>query len=558
MPTKSKIQDQTFLFTGTLTEFTRDEAEALVEANVGKVLSGVSAKLNYLVVGDDAGSKLAKAKALKTVSIITEKEFLKMVPKEKTAASKKTATEKTKPVVTKASTKKVASETTIEEVKIGNQIWMAKNLDVAHFRNGDPIPEAKTDKEWMNAAKKKQPAYCNGLFGKLYNWYAVEDSRGLSPECWYIPSSIEWDELVDFFGGKKKAAKEMRVSITWKLSKMSSLEIVEKFKIEQSKTKNSNRFSGLPGCYRNHDGLIFGEEKGFWWTSTELDSSNADARSISYLDDMLYRPFSSKAFGYSVRCIKSSTDTKPLLEVAILGGEEVLRAELKKKEDKKIVLNIPKAVAKKGAVSKDFVVAKSQNIKNLSDADFEEVEIGNQIWMAKNLDLTHFRNGEEINRALSLEEFENYGRKMLPAYIIYENKDSNRKKFGLLYNFHAVKSNNMLAPTGYRIPSTDDWNKLISNFNSYTEFIEAMVSKIGDSNMSLKVLFGGGSYYEQFEGLNKAATFWTCSEWDANKPRTPAREAFYQSFGDSSGLTDRNTRDFTCGFSVRCIREDSI
>jgi BRCT domain type II-containing protein len=78
MRTKSKIQDQTFLFTGTLTEFTRDEAEALVEANGGKVLSGVSAKLNYLVVGEDAGSKLEKAKKLGTVKIITEKEFLKM------------------------------------------------------------------------------------------------------------------------------------------------------------------------------------------------------------------------------------------------------------------------------------------------------------------------------------------------------------------------------------------------------------------------------------------------------------------------------------------------
>ena len=83
MPTKPTIQDQTFLFTGTLTEFTRDEAEALVEANGGKVLSGVTAKLNYLVVGEDAGSKLAKAKALGTVKVITEKEFLKMVPKAK-------------------------------------------------------------------------------------------------------------------------------------------------------------------------------------------------------------------------------------------------------------------------------------------------------------------------------------------------------------------------------------------------------------------------------------------------------------------------------------------
>ena len=102
MPTKSKIQDQTFLFTGTLTEFTRDEAEALVEANGGKVLSGVSAKLNYLVVGEDAGSKLAKAKALKTVSIITEKEFLKMVPKEKQTITK--TIKKTPPAKAKTET----------------------------------------------------------------------------------------------------------------------------------------------------------------------------------------------------------------------------------------------------------------------------------------------------------------------------------------------------------------------------------------------------------------------------------------------------------------------
>ena len=95
MPIKPKIQDQTFLFTGTLTEFTRDEAEALVEAHGGKVLSGVTAKLNYLVVGEDAGSKLAKAKALKTVSIITEKEFLRMVPKGKTEISKKETAPKT-------------------------------------------------------------------------------------------------------------------------------------------------------------------------------------------------------------------------------------------------------------------------------------------------------------------------------------------------------------------------------------------------------------------------------------------------------------------------------
>jgi hypothetical protein len=79
MATKSNIQDQTFLFTGKLTEFTRDIAEAIVEANGGKVLSGVSAKLNYLVVGEDAGSKLEKAKALGSVKILTQKEFMSFI-----------------------------------------------------------------------------------------------------------------------------------------------------------------------------------------------------------------------------------------------------------------------------------------------------------------------------------------------------------------------------------------------------------------------------------------------------------------------------------------------
>ncbi len=93
MLAKPIIQGQTFLFTGTLTEFTRDEAEALVDANGGKVLSGVTAKLNYLVVGSDAGSKLDKAKKLGTVKILTEKEFLKLFSKSKVSGKKMKASE---------------------------------------------------------------------------------------------------------------------------------------------------------------------------------------------------------------------------------------------------------------------------------------------------------------------------------------------------------------------------------------------------------------------------------------------------------------------------------
>jgi hypothetical protein len=95
MATKATIAGNTFLFTGKLTEFTREEAEAHVVAEGGKVLSGVSAKLNFLVVGEDAGSKLAKAEALGTVAILHEKEFLELMNPSSAGAVAKPTKEKT-------------------------------------------------------------------------------------------------------------------------------------------------------------------------------------------------------------------------------------------------------------------------------------------------------------------------------------------------------------------------------------------------------------------------------------------------------------------------------
>jgi len=191
MPTKSKIQDQTFLFTGTLTEFTRDEAEALVEANGGKVISGVSAKLNYLVVGTDAGSKLDKAKALGTVKILTEKEFLKIVPKAKATTKKSVApsTDQSKTSIKSVSKQSFKSEakskvltSDSEEIKIGEQIWMTKNLKVEFTRSG----------ERLNIKKLKCDP--NGVkFGFLYH---IEDIYNfydeIAPEGWIIPLAKEW------------------------------------------------------------------------------------------------------------------------------------------------------------------------------------------------------------------------------------------------------------------------------------------------------------------------------------------------------------------------------
>ena len=93
-------------------------------------------------------------------------------------------------------------------VVLGKQTWMAENLNVDKFKNGDLIPEAKTPEDWKRAGEKNQPAWCyynndpiNGQkYGKLYNWYAANDPRGLAPEGWHIPSREEFDTLVQFSG----------------------------------------------------------------------------------------------------------------------------------------------------------------------------------------------------------------------------------------------------------------------------------------------------------------------------------------------------------------------
>ena len=94
-----------------------------------------------------------------------------------------------------------------KSVKIDNQEWMAENLNIDKFRNGDRIPEVKINEEWEKAGNEKKPAWCfydndpaNGeKYGKLYNWHAVNDPRGLAPEGWHVPSDEEWKNFNRFF-----------------------------------------------------------------------------------------------------------------------------------------------------------------------------------------------------------------------------------------------------------------------------------------------------------------------------------------------------------------------
>ena len=199
-----------------------------------------------------------------------------------------------------------------DEIRIGEQVWMSENLNVTTFRNGDPIPEVKTDEEWVKAGKEGKPAWCyyenrvvqndseNGKkYGKLYNGYAVCDPRGLAPSGWHIPSDDEWTILTNFLGGEEYAGEKMKtISGGW-----------THFKYQEAKIKkgtNESGFSGLPGGARNaYNGecYLFGLH-GRFWSSTESSKGGLIDRNISTTFNNLFRGSSDKTQGQSVRCIK--------------------------------------------------------------------------------------------------------------------------------------------------------------------------------------------------------------------------------------------------------------
>ncbi|MFM7709517.1 MAG: fibrobacter succinogenes major paralogous domain-containing protein [Ferruginibacter sp.] len=173
------------------------------------------------------------------------------------------------------------------EVKIGKQIWMLQNLQVDTFRNGDIIPWAQSNEEWIKAGKNKQPAWCyyasrrylgdsstladNGLrFGKLYNWYAVNDPRGLAPLGWHVPTKAEWSILVSHLGGTRKAAIRMRHKNDWR---------------EDDKGTNRSGFTALPGGFRTDSSFYAKGNSGYWWTTTEEPETGTNTRPANVIID---------------------------------------------------------------------------------------------------------------------------------------------------------------------------------------------------------------------------------------------------------------------------------
>lgn len=166
-------------------------------------------------------------------------------------------------------------------VKIGNQLWSNKNLNVITFRNGNAIFYASNENEWEKASREKIPAFCylnfdnknEKKFGKLYNYYAVVDSRGLAPEGWHVPTKREFEQMIIALGGEKVAGVKMRSTTGW--------DVKDEYNFSFGNGDNSSGLNLLPNG--SASGAEYGGKDTFkntkwisrWWSITPKNDTFA-------------------------------------------------------------------------------------------------------------------------------------------------------------------------------------------------------------------------------------------------------------------------------------------
>lgn len=192
-------------------------------------------------------------------------------------------------------------------VKIGNQVWMAENLNVSRFRNGDSIREIKSGNQWHESDDEPyNPAWCfynneekyGNIYGKLYNWHVISDPRGIAPEGWHIPSNKEWNILVAYLEGCISAGQKMKDSVSWTKNANGTNEI------GFNAQAGGSRAVALSDGYGIFRGL---GEDAQWWSADKADNKYVKMAGYCTLigaSNCLITGKTSPGHGMYIRCIK--------------------------------------------------------------------------------------------------------------------------------------------------------------------------------------------------------------------------------------------------------------
>ena len=183
-------------------------------------------------------------------------------------------------------------------VTIGTQVWMVENLKTTKYRDGTSIPNVTGNSAWSSLTTG---AYCDynntssnsSTYGRMYNWYAINDTHNLCPAGWHIPTDAEWTNLTNHLGGESVAGAKLKETG------------IAHWTTPNADATNESGFTALPGGTRWVDGVfgLIGTE-GRWWSSTEFDAQNAWWRILNNTSGSVVRTNNLKTYGFSVRCVK--------------------------------------------------------------------------------------------------------------------------------------------------------------------------------------------------------------------------------------------------------------
>jgi uncharacterized protein (TIGR02145 family) len=183
-------------------------------------------------------------------------------------------------------------------VQIGMQTWMVENLRTTVYRNNAPINPVADNTMWANNTTGAYCSFNNSTnndcpYGKLYNWYAVNNTNQLCPTGWHVPTDAEWTVLTTFLGSESVAGGKMKSTGTlyWNTPNTGAT--------------NSFGLSGLPGGLRYFDGSFYDVgNSGYWWSSTESTTYDAWFRFLCFYYGDVLRDSNGKSYGFSVRCLR--------------------------------------------------------------------------------------------------------------------------------------------------------------------------------------------------------------------------------------------------------------
>ncbi len=496
-------------------------------------------------------------------------------------------------------------DTTITSVTIGTQIWSNKNLDVVRYRNGDPIPQVTDPSQWGNLTTGAWCWYNNdsatyaATYGRYYNWYAVNDPRGLAPLGWHVPSETEWTILTNYLGGDSVAGGKMKSTTGWN--------------VPNTGATNSSGFAGLPGGVRFNfgaGGYGFANDGvyGIWWSAGGFSTF---AWYCGLYNDRANAQISPnpKSMGHSVRVVRDTVIVSSLPTVnttnissitpstAQCGGNITTDGAAtitargvvwSTSTNPTIALStktldgtgsgsFTSSITGLAANTTYYVRAYATNMvgttygseqafTTTTFADLPSITIGTQIWSTKNLDVARYRNGDPIPQVTDPTQWVNL---TTGAWCWYNNDSATyAATYGRLYNWYAVNDPRGLAPEGWHVPTDGEWHRLVKFIDpgADTLCINCLPSSTAGGSMKSTTgwfspntgatnssgfsgLPGGYRYGDGiFNFVGGYAAFWSATAYQT----TLARNRLL--YWDTSILyrSYDNKRD---GFSVRVIRD---